>query len=67
MKINITQRATSFDAGEREAREIILQDDELPYLAHNPGEICESMALDVNNNELVSDTALGCIMTVLIC
>lgn len=52
---------------EREAGKSILQNDKLPSLVGNPGDIWKSMNFDLNNNELVSDTAFGCGMTVLIC
>ena len=51
--------AVSLSTVEREPGEIISQNDKLPYLVPNPGEIHKSMNFDLNSNELVSDTALA--------
>ena len=54
-----TWLAVSLSTVEREPGEIISQNDKLPYLVPNPGEIHKSMNFDLNSNELVSDTALA--------
>lgn len=61
MKIHIKRWAVFLNTEERRPGDTILQSDKLPYLVRNPEEMQKSMNFDVNNNELLSDTAFGCI------